>query len=112
MNKLVARLVEPIVAASDVAEAAAVALHCIYEELGGVLRAAFSDPRHAIEANVPGWTRFAAVTALFNMSMTDLDEALRAGDFSRFSASEVEGLVGALWEDSPKRARLLSAVRG
>jgi hypothetical protein len=134
-------LVSAVLSATDIAEAATVRLHALFATLvsshaalfggsahvggnsGGaslVNEAAVSsgDAKDGDDEDVEGggglgawWVRLCTLKELMVWRLDDINEQLAQGTFRHFSADELAGLLEALFENSAKLKRTLTAVR-
>lgn len=59
----------------------------------------------------PSWRKLATLTELLDYSLYDIAEAISCQRCSCFTAREMTRLIGALFEDTPKRQALLDSIK-
>ena len=102
--------IEHVMSAKIISEGACADIIRIFRALQGCKALLLQQTDSAVLRSVPHWRKFAALTDVLGYSVTDIAEWLPRRKFADFSASELTGLVRALFDESPRRAKLLAGI--
>eukprot|EP00596_Hydrurales_sp_CCMP1899_P008559 CAMPEP_0119049468 /NCGR_PEP_ID=MMETSP1177-20130426/64842_1 /TAXON_ID=2985 /ORGANISM="Ochromonas sp, Strain CCMP1899" /LENGTH=658 /DNA_ID=CAMNT_0007026749 /DNA_START=596 /DNA_END=2572 /DNA_ORIENTATION=- len=96
---------------------------CVTESAGGDISRVFrtvqrarsvfiinGSDNEAVCKIVPSWSKFCALTDLLEYSLSEVAEWLPRRKFSSFTGSEMNKLIKALFEDSPRRKGILNSI--
>jgi hypothetical protein len=107
---VVRKIMEPALQADCISVSAAsqiAKLMKTLQDMRAVMRVTDDD---SISVVVGSWMKFLALQQLLEYNLTDIAEALQKRKFSSFTANELSNLVKALFEESPRRLNMLSAI--
>eukprot|EP00904_Undaria_pinnatifida_P005696 jgi/Undpi1/2256/HiC_scaffold_13.g05642.m1 len=99
----------PVLAAKDLGEEQTYALHRIFKSLEEAADDIFESSGDANQ-HTPGWTKAVVVGQMMELGLEAIGERLQGDFFRPLSADELCGLVRAVFQETPARTAVLTAI--
>eukprot|EP01041_Mallomonas_annulata_P000737 gene737-1415_t len=101
---------QPLMQADCISEDAGTQIAKVMRVLQGIRTALVRSEDDVIATVAGSWLKFLALQQLLEFSLTEISEALQRRKFSSFTAIELNGLIKALFDESPRRQNILTAI--